>query len=107
MQRVTISLDDTLAAAFDLLVAQRSYASRSEAMRDHVRERVDAVRQTAARDGSCVASLNCVYDHCMRALADRLLDVRHDHHKLIVASTHIALDHRASGRDRPAARPDR
>ena len=96
MQRVTISLDDTLATAFDLLVAERGYASRSEAMRDLVRERVEAARLAATRHGTCVACLSYVYDHGVRALAQRLLDLQHDHHTLVVASTHMVLDHRAS-----------
>ena len=37
MQRLTISVDDDLAASFDALVAARGYTSRSEAMRDLVR----------------------------------------------------------------------
>ena len=34
MQRVTISLDDDLAQAFDRLIEERGYSNRSEAVRD-------------------------------------------------------------------------
>ncbi len=95
MQRVTISLDDDLAARFDAVVRDRAYASRSEAVRDLVRLRVDGERR-AARGGTCVASLSYVYNHRTRALAARLLDLQHAHHTLVVAVTHVVLDHEAS-----------
>lgn len=96
MQRVTISLDDELAARFDVIVSERRYASRSEAVRDLVRELVDKERLAAGRGGTCVASLSYVYDHRVRSLAQRLLDLQHDHHTLVVATTHIILDHQSS-----------
>lgn len=96
MQRVTISLDDELAAQFDVVVRERRYASRSEAVRDLVRELVDRERLAAARRGTCVANLSYVYDHRIRSLAQRLLDLQHDHHTLVVATTHMILDHQSS-----------
>lgn len=94
MQRVTISLDDDLAARFDAVVRDRAYASRSEAVRDLVRRTVDEVRLTTT--STCVASLSYVYNHRTRALAARLLDLQHAHHTLVVAVTHVVLDHEAS-----------
>ncbi|MGI4881486.1 MAG: nickel-responsive transcriptional regulator NikR [Janthinobacterium lividum] len=96
MQRVTISLDDDLAARFDEIVGERRYASRSEAVRDLVRQLVDSERLAAKRVGTCVASLSYVYDHRTRALARRLLDLQHAHHDLVAATTHIILDHESS-----------
>ena len=96
MQRVTISLDDDLAARFDAIVRDRAYTSRSEAVRDLVRQLVDRERLTEERGGACVASLSYVYDHRTRSLAQRLLDIQHDHHTLVVATTHVILDHQSS-----------
>jgi len=96
MQRVTISLDDDLAARFDAIVRDRAYTSRSEAVRDLVRELVDKQRLAEGRGGMCVASLSYVYDHRTRSLAQRLLDIQHDHHTLVVATTHVILDHQSS-----------
>ena len=52
MQRVTVSLDEAETAAFDAIVAEQGYASRSEAVRDLVRRAVDARRLNAAVDGA-------------------------------------------------------
>ncbi len=41
MQRVTISLEEDIAVAFDGLLQAQSYQSRSEAIRDLIRLEVD------------------------------------------------------------------
>ena len=75
MQRLTIYHDDDLAAGFDAIVRDRSYAIRSEAMRDLVRKLVDGNRLKADEAGDCVPCLSYVYNHRTRSLAERLLDV--------------------------------
>ena len=92
MQRVTISLEETLAEAFDSLIAGQGYESRSEAMRDLVRKAI-AERQYASTDGDCVGTLSYVYNHHVRALAQRLTEISHEHHDLVVATFHVHLDH--------------
>ncbi len=93
MERITMSVDESLAQEFDRLIAERGYASRSEAMRDLLRREVEA--QRASRDPRvfCVASLSYVYNHHERNLAERLVESQHAHHDLVVASMHVHLDH--------------
>lgn len=91
MQRVTITIDDDLLAALDALAVERSYASRSEAVRDILREAL-AARVSAPADAPCVAALSYVYDHHIRDLASRLIRQQHDHHDLTVAALHVHLD---------------
>ncbi len=93
MQRVTISLDDELAAAFDKLIARQGYENRSEAMRDLIRQRLDREAQDHAPRGHCVASLSYVYNHHERDLAERLAERQHARHDLVVATLHVHLDH--------------
>lgn len=95
MQRVTISLDDESARGFDALVVEQGYASRSEAVRDLVRRAVDDRRLQRRGDGLCVANLSYVYDHHVRSLAGRLMDLQHRHHGLVISTTHVHLDHHA------------
>lgn len=92
MQRVTISLDDALAEDFDALAKTRGYATRSEAMRDVLREAVTAHR-TDQGDGHCVANLSYVYNHHERDMAARLMQMQHAHHDLVMATCHVHLDH--------------
>jgi CopG family transcriptional regulator, nickel-responsive regulator len=93
MQRITISIDDELAMAFDRFIEQRGYGNRSEAVRDLIRDRLDDSSNTATSEGHCVASLSYVYDHHERALAERIAAAQHAHHDLTVASMHVHLDH--------------
>jgi CopG family nickel-responsive transcriptional regulator len=93
MQRVTISLDERLAEDFDRLATEQGYQSRSEAVRDLVRQAVDDHRLTESADGYCVASLSYIFEHGTRRLAQRLIELQHDHHDLVVSTTRAPLDH--------------
>ncbi len=90
MERVTITIDEELLEAIDALVVRKGYASRSEAVRDLVR---DAAKRDAAPEATCIATLSYVYDHAVRGLAQRLAEAQHAHHDLGVASLQVQLDH--------------
>jgi CopG family nickel-responsive transcriptional regulator len=93
MQRVTITLDDALNAAFERFRTQRGYGNRSEAVRDLIRERLEAERLQAEPAGYCVATLSYVYNHHERELSGRLTRAHHAHHDLAVSTLHVHLDH--------------
>jgi CopG family nickel-responsive transcriptional regulator len=97
MQRITLSIDDDLAAALDRHMKAHRYASRSEALRDILREaqaRERLASGAASRsDGFCIATLAYVYDHETRDLGRRLTRTQHRHHDLQVATLHVHLDH--------------
>lgn len=95
MRRITISVEDDLADAFDQLVAVRAYINRSEAFRDLVRKALDeAVLSDADHaKADCVASLSYVYNHHERQLANRVNQLQHAHHHVVIASQHVHLDH--------------
>lgn len=93
MQRLTISMDDDLAADFDTLMRRKGYANRSEAFRDMLRRELGEMSAAADRDGECVAVLSYVYDHHERQLASRLAGMQHDHHDLTVSTMHTHLSH--------------
>jgi CopG family transcriptional regulator, nickel-responsive regulator len=93
MKRLTMSLDDELANAFEALVQARGYENRSEAFRDLLREDLGNVRLHDQPDQPCVATLSYVYNHHQRQLATRLMDLQHAHHELTISTTHAHLDH--------------
>jgi len=93
MERFTISLDESLASAFDTLIAARGYGNRSEAVRDLIRSAIESDRQRATPSGHCVANLSYVYNHHERELSERLTHLQHQHHDLTVAALHAHLDH--------------
>jgi CopG family transcriptional regulator, nickel-responsive regulator len=93
MERFTISLDESLAREFDALIRARSYANRSEAVRDMLRRELEADRLAKQEALHCVASLSYVYNHHERRLAERLTDLQHHAHDIVVSSMHVHLDH--------------
>ncbi len=93
MQRVTISLDDDLAAQFDTLMARERYENRSEAVRDLIRRALEENRLEREEARHCVASLTYIFNHHERELASRLTEAQHRHHDLALSTMHVHLDH--------------
>ncbi len=94
MQRVTITTDDDLVAEIDAFMAGRSYASRSEAIRDLTRAGFSQSRFEAPQvhDRDCAGTLSHVYDHAARKLPKRLTQDLHARHGLAQAPLHVHLD---------------
>jgi CopG family nickel-responsive transcriptional regulator len=93
MDRFTISLDENLATAFDELIRNRGYATRSEAVRDILRTHLQHDREQRDAKGSCVANLSYIYNHHERELSERLANIQHAHHDLTISTMHAHLDH--------------
>ena len=93
MQRITLSIDDDLAATLDRHMKKHRYASRSEALRDILRDVEARERLEEKGNGFCVATLAYIYDHETRDLGRRLTQAQHKHHDLQVATLHVHLDH--------------
>ena len=90
--RFSVSLEGDLLAAFDAYVRGGAFATRSEAVRQ-------LLRQTLARgdwetDARAVtATLTLVYDHHRPNLVEKLLALQHEHAEQVVATLHVHLDH--------------
>ena len=93
LTRISISLEDGLLEAFDRRNSAKGYATRSEAIRDLIRDRLIAEEAKQTR-GEQVAVLTLVYDHHARELAAKLIDKQHHHHDLVVSSLHVHLGER-------------
>jgi CopG family nickel-responsive transcriptional regulator len=93
MDRFTISLDESLATAFDDLIKARGYSTRSEAVRDILRTHLQQNREQRDIKGSCIANLSYVYNHHEHELSERLTTIQHAHHDLTISSMHAHLDH--------------
>jgi len=90
--RTGISLDSELLARFDQMIARKGYGSRSEAIRDLVREH--SVASDVAQNRVIVGTLTLVYDHHQPKLSERLIEAQHDYRGKVLATTHVHLDHR-------------
>jgi CopG family nickel-responsive transcriptional regulator len=96
MHRITISLDDPLAEALDGFLVSTGYRSRSEGVRDIVRDAMGRHNNDVVAHKHSVANLSYIYDRRVRRLASRLSEMQHAHHDLISSATSVPLDHSSS-----------
>jgi len=92
LTRIGIALDADLLEKFDQLIEQRGYSNRSEAFRDLIRNEL-VEEAWKSPESEVVGSVTLVYNHHVRQLNDKLLDVQHDHHNAILSTLHVHLDH--------------
>lgn len=95
MQRITIAIDDELAAALDAFMVGTGAGSRSEAIRDLVRRGLSA-RPEAPADAPCFGVVSCTIDQSVRNLAARVPQGRLDRHDQAIASLSVPLGHTTS-----------
>lgn len=90
--RFGVSLDSDLLDKFDALCEERCYQTRSEAIRDLIRNTlVEEEWKDEARE--IAGTLTLVYDHHKSDLSQKLVEIQHDHHHVIITTLHVHLDH--------------
>jgi len=89
--RFGVSLEKALLDKFDVLIAERGYASRSEALRDFIRGSLIEKEWTEGEE--VAGAITLVYDHHRKDLMGHMTDIQHDYHHLIISTQHIHLDH--------------
>lgn len=91
LARFGVSLDEELLKQFDPFIGRLGYRSRSEAIRDLIRERLVA-EEWQADKAPAMGVLSLVYSHDVRELSKKLTDIQHHHLGIILSSTHIHMD---------------
>ena len=89
--RFGISLDNVLLERFDGLIGKKGYASRSEAIRDLIRDSL-VMEEWESSSSETMGSITIVYSHETRELTDALTDLQHHYFNSIISSMHIHLD---------------
>jgi CopG family nickel-responsive transcriptional regulator len=92
LTRTGIAMDADLLARFDRFILKQGYTNRSEAFRDLVRDRL-ITATVEDPEVNVVGSITLIYDHHSRLLPDKLTKLQHDHHDLVIATTHAHLNH--------------
>ena len=92
LARIGVAIDSSLLQKFDQLIEERGYANRSEAFRDLIRGEL-VQKSWASPDADVVGTVTLVYDHHVRMLNEKLTDMQHEHHRNILSTMHVHLDH--------------
>jgi CopG family transcriptional regulator, nickel-responsive regulator len=89
--RFGVSADARLLEKFDELIAEKSYANRSEAIRDLIRDQLVEFAWTK-KNTEVVGTLTLVYNHELKELTEKLTELQHQHYTTIISALHVHLD---------------
>lgn len=90
--RFSVSVENDLLQKFDDYLRKEHFATRSEAVRQLIHDRLMTRAWEQGQD-EVAGTLTLVYDHHRTQLGEKLAQLQHDHNDLIVATTHVHLTH--------------
>jgi len=88
--RFGISADARLIEKFDGMIVEKSYANRSEAIRDLIRDQLVEFAWTKNED--VVGTITLVYNHDSKELTEKLTELQHESRTNIISTVHVHLD---------------
>jgi len=89
--RFGVSIESQLIKKFDALIARKGYTTRSEAIRDMIRDTlVDQEWESGKHE--TVGTITIVYNHHTRELEHALTDMQHKSFHHIISTLHVHLD---------------
>jgi len=92
LQRISITIEQSLTDQFDGLLARKGYATRSEAVRDLIRKAL-VEDQWQQDDAETVGTLTVVYDHTKPEVSQQFIHAGHEQPGLVLATLHIHMTH--------------
>jgi CopG family transcriptional regulator, nickel-responsive regulator len=93
LMRIGVSLPEKLLSRFDEIILHRGYSSRSEGIRDAIRNYIVHYEWMSDVQGERVGVITLVYSHGQRGLVDNLTEIQHDAGNIIQSSLHVHFDH--------------
>ncbi len=90
--RFCVSLPEGLLHKLDEKTLSRGYTSRSEFIRDMIRELI--IEEKWEEGEEVIGVLVIIYDHHKRGLTEKMLEIQHSEFSHILCSTHVHLDRR-------------
>ncbi|MBA4124113.1 MAG: nickel-responsive transcriptional regulator NikR [Acidobacteria bacterium] len=91
--RFGVSIEQDLLENYDRLIAERGYATRSEALRDLIREALIQQKIEMNSKTPALGSLTLVYDHHASNLLQEMAQIQHNFHELILSVMHLHVNH--------------
>jgi CopG family nickel-responsive transcriptional regulator len=90
LSRIGVALDSDLLERFDDFISRLGYTNRSEAFRDLIRDRLVAER-TSNPNATVVGTVTLIYDHHAHGVTEKLTELQHANHELVVSTSHAHL----------------
>ncbi|MEA2045466.1 MAG: nickel-responsive transcriptional regulator NikR [Euryarchaeota archaeon] len=92
LMRIGVSLPESLLNRFDEIIGKRGYSSRSEGIRDAIRNYIIHYEWMSDVKGDRIGIITMVYSHHQRGLVDSLTNIQHEFVGTIQSTLHIHLD---------------
>ncbi|SMP06122.1 transcriptional regulator, CopG family [Desulfurobacterium pacificum] len=89
--RFAVSIDEKLLERFDDYLEKKGYVTRSEAVRDLIRNAL--IEESIGEDKDVFGTITIVYDHHQKELADKITEIEHSYLHNIISTMHIHIDH--------------
>ncbi|MEZ0233028.1 MAG: nickel-responsive transcriptional regulator NikR [Methylophilaceae bacterium] len=90
VNRISISLPEDLHAELDIMVAERGFESRSQAINDMLRQQlVEHKRETG--NEVMVGTITILYNNATRGLQKTIADLQYNHLDEVISSLHVHL----------------
>ncbi len=89
--RFSMYLEQSLFDYLEQDVVSQGYASRSEFIRDLIRQRM--VDEKWEESDDCIGVLSIIYDHHHNELSDKMVEIQHGHLLNVSCSLHMHVTH--------------
>ena len=89
--RVGVTFPPDLLKELDETINRMGYDNRSKAIQDSVRAFVNENKWLREQKGTRIGVLVMVYDHEVKGLEDALINIQHEHSRIIFSSMHVHL----------------
>ncbi len=90
VSRISISIPEQLLNEIDMLVEERGFESRSQAMSSMIQHQITEY-QCENGDAVMAGTINLVYDHSTLGLQKILADIQHQYINEVISSLHVHL----------------
>ena len=91
MPIVSISLTSDLLRKLDVLIKDKSYSSRSEAIRNAIRNSLSEYELNRLEKGRVAATITIISEYVRRDIDERLMRLRHEYNELVTGNMHLHL----------------
>jgi CopG family nickel-responsive transcriptional regulator len=86
---VSISLTNDLLQKIDKLIEEKGYSSRSEAIRDGVRNLLSEYELSKFERGEVTATITVISEHERHDVDEKLTQLRHEYDEIVTGNMHI------------------
>lgn len=94
MPIISISLTSNLLRKLGAFMKTRGYSSRSEAIRDAIRDLLSEFELSQFETGKVTATITVISEHERHDVDERLMRLRHEHDEIVSSNMHIHLGKR-------------